>query len=120
MRKWKPKETEEERKAATPKKEVPLKEEAVNESEFDKYLKGERTGITVLYEDDKCLAFNDRYPVAKTHFLVLAKTTEITRMSQAERDPELMGHMMVVVAKVARAQKLEEGYRVVVNNSRRH
>ena len=74
----------------------------------------------MIYEDEKCIAFNDRYPCAKKHFLIVAKSTSMIHLSKsdAERDQALIGHMMVVAAKVAKQEKLDEGYRVVVNNTK--
>ena len=40
---------------------------------FDKIVKKE-IPATVIFEDDKCLAFRDINAVAKTHFLVIPKT----------------------------------------------
>jgi histidine triad (HIT) family protein len=48
------------------------------------------------------------------HFIVLAKDTKI----KLTHDEATLGHMMVVAAKVAKAQGLEEGFRVVVNHGK--
>ena len=71
----------------------------------------------IVYEDDKCLAFKDINPQAPVHILVIPKT-EIR--SLAEVTPEhqdLMGYLLCKVTEIAKAQKLEEGYRVVINTN---
>ncbi|XP_030384278.1 histidine triad nucleotide-binding protein 1 [Scaptodrosophila lebanonensis] len=69
-----------------------------------------------IYEDDKCVAFNDVAPQAPTHFLVIPKKP-IAQLSLAEDgDAELLGHLMLVGRKVAKEVGLEKGYRVVINN----
>ena len=62
---------------------------------FDKIVKKE-IPATILYEDDKCLAFRDVAPVAKTHFLVIPKDRDgLTGISKAEdRHAALLGHMI--------------------------
>ena len=69
---------------------------------FDKIVKKE-IPATIIYEDEQCLAFRDINPVAKTHFLVIPKNRDgLTGISKAEeRHAALLGHLMVVVAKVA-------------------
>ena len=66
------------------------------------------------YEDEVCVAFYDIDPQAPTHFLVIprqhiASVAEVTGDNAA-----LVGHMLAVVAKVARDLGLDS-YRVVSN-----
>ena len=69
----------------------------------------------IVYEDDLSLAFRDVSPQAPTHVLVIPKR-EIASMHdlQAE-DAALMGHLLVVVQKVAAQLDLSNGYRTVIN-----
>jgi len=70
----------------------------------------------ILHEDEKCLAFQDVTPQAPVHFLVIPKKL-ITGISAAEQgDQELLGHLLLVAKKVADAQNLTRGYRIVINN----
>ena len=75
----------------------------------------------ILYQDDMCMAIMDVNPQAPVHFLVVPSTAHkqgLTGISKAVsgRHEAVLGHMMVVAAKVAREQGLEEnGYRLVVN-----
>ncbi|KAJ7335100.1 hypothetical protein JRQ81_013041 [Phrynocephalus forsythii] len=71
-----------------------------------------------LYEDDQCVAFRDAAPQAPVHFLVIPRRP-IPRISRVdETDAQLLGHLLVVAAKVAKAEGLSEGYRVVVNDGK--
>ncbi|XP_023173388.1 histidine triad nucleotide-binding protein 1 [Drosophila hydei] len=82
---------------------------------FGKILRKE-IPCTFIYEDEKCVAFNDVAPQAPTHFLVIPRKP-IAQLSTAEEgDAELLGHLMMVGRKVAKQQGLEKGYRVVINN----
>ena len=74
----------------------------VEDTIFDKIVRKE-IPATIIYEDDQCLAFRDIAPVAATHFLVIPKNRDgLTGISKAEeRHEALLGHLMVVAAKVA-------------------
>ena len=86
---------------------------------FDKIVRKE-IPATVIYEDDQALAFRDINPVAKTHFLVIPKNRDgLSQLIKAEdRHEQLLGHLLVVAAKVARQEGLEEGYRVAINDGK--
>lgn len=72
---------------------------------------------TFLHEDDKCFAIKDISPVAPFHYLVIPKKT-IAKISEAkEEDEPLLGHLLFVAAKLAREEKLNEGFRIVINDS---
>ena len=53
-----------------------------------------------------CLAFRDIAPTAKTHFLVIPKTSYKNGLSQLSKatssHEQILGHLMVTVAKVAK------------------
>jgi histidine triad (HIT) family protein len=70
----------------------------------------------IVYEDDRCLAFEDVNPQAPVHILVIPKK-EIPSLAELdEADAALAGHLLVVVRTLAAARNLAGGYRVVVNN----
>ncbi len=70
----------------------------------------------VLHEDEQCIVFHDIQPAAPTHVLVVPKKSLPSLASAGESDKELLGHLMLVAAKVARDLGIETGgYRVVVN-----
>ena len=69
----------------------------------------------IVYEDDEALAFRDINSQAPTHVLVIPKK-EIASLSELEDgDAELMGHLFVVVRKVAADLGLDNCYRTVIN-----
>lgn len=71
-----------------------------------------------IYEDDKCVAFNDIQPQAPIHFLVIPKKP-ITQLSKADDEDEaLLGHLMLVARKVAKQEGLDNGYRLVINDGK--
>lgn len=66
----------------------------------------------ILYEDKQCLVFRDVAPQAPVHFLVIPKKP-IPRISQAEdEDQQLLGHLLLVAKKTAKAEGLGDGYRL--------
>jgi len=70
----------------------------------------------IVYEDDYCLAFKDINPQAPVHILVIPKK-EIASVAHAkDEDKEILGHLMVKSAEIARTFGIEEsGYRLVTN-----
>ena len=70
---------------------------------------------TPVYQDDRCYAFADIGPQAPVHVLVVPRR-HIDSLAQAGAgDPELLGHLLWVVAEIARAKGLSNGYRTVIN-----
>lgn len=69
----------------------------------------------IVFEDDQCLAFRDISPKAPVHLLVIPKK-EIASVDQIEpEDEQLIGHLFVVIRKLAADMGLAGGYRVVTN-----
>src|SRR5262245_50763584 len=73
----------------------------------------------IVYEDERVLAFRDINPKAPAHVLVIPRKA-IPRMDEATTpDGELLGHLLLKAAEVARRLGLaESGYRLVINNGR--
>ncbi len=70
----------------------------------------------IVYEDDKVLAFHDINPQAPYHILVIPKKHISTLLELTEEDKDLIGHIFLVMNKLARELGVaESGYRVVVN-----
>lgn len=70
----------------------------------------------IVYEDDLVLAFNDINPQAPVHFLVIPKQPIATINDISEADREVVGHLSLVAAKVAKEMGIDqEGYRTVMN-----
>ena len=70
---------------------------------------------TIVYEDDRALAFRDVAPQAPVHVLVIPKQPIRSLASATDDDAALLGHLLTVVRKVAAAEGLDAGYRVVTN-----
>ena len=64
-----------------------------------------------LYEDEQVVAFYDIAPQAKVHFLVIPKKHIPSAAALTEEDGALLGHVFAVIAKLAREQGLDNGYR---------
>ena len=70
----------------------------------------------ILYEDDFCIAFNDINPQAPIHILIIPKKP-IQKLSEAKKsDQDLLGHLMMVVNKVAEQLGVEDAFNIVINN----
>ena len=68
-----------------------------------------------VYEDELCYAFYDIAPQAKVHFLVIPKKHISSAAALTEADGALLGHVFAVIAKLAKEQGLNNGYRVISN-----
>ena len=86
---------------------------------FDKIVQ-KKIPANIIYEDDLALAFRDIAPVAPTHFLVIPKDRKgLSGLSKATDDhAHLLGHLLIVAAKVAAQEGLTEGYRAVINDGK--
>ncbi len=70
----------------------------------------------IVYEDDKVLAFHDINPQAPYHILVIPKKHIETLLELKEEDKDLIGHIYLVINKIAKDLGFaDRGYRVVVN-----
>lgn len=84
------------------------------ETIFSKIIRRE-IPADIVYEDELCLAFRDITPQAPTHILVIPKKP-IPKLADAQaEDKALLGHLLFAVSEIARQEKLENGYRVVIN-----
>ena len=72
----------------------------------------------IVFEDDRCLAFRDVNPQAPTHVLVIPKKPLVSLNDAQEQDAALLGHLLVVIRRLADELKLDGGYRVVLNCGR--
>ena len=61
-----------------------------------------------LYEDEQVVAFYDIAPQAKVHFLVIPKKHIPSAGAR-------LGHVFAVIAKLAKEQGRDNGYRVISN-----
>lgn len=81
---------------------------------FCKIIKGEIPSAKV-YEDKLCYAFRDIAPAAPTHILVVPKAHIASAAEITGGNSALVAHIYEVIAKLAKQEGLEGGYRVVTN-----
>jgi len=72
----------------------------------------------IVYEDDRCVAFRDIAPEAPVHVLLVPKQEIPSIDAITAADVELLGHLWLVIGKLAKKLNLESGYRVVANCGR--
>ena len=82
---------------------------------FGKIISGEFPADKI-YEDEHCIAINDINPQAPVHVLVIPKKSIDKLSSALPEDESLLGHLMLVVAKLAADLDVADGYRVIINN----
>ena len=68
-----------------------------------------------VYEDNDVYAFKDVNPEAPVHILIIPKRHIKSVDELEETDKELVGHIFLVAKKLAKENKLENGYRLVSN-----
>lgn len=81
---------------------------------FQKIIDGE-IPADIVYQDEHCLAFRDIDPQAPTHLLLIPKKSIVSLDALEAEDHALAGHLMIVISRLAREQKFENGFRVVCN-----
>ena len=81
---------------------------------FCKIVAGEIPS-TKVYEDDKILAFRDINPQAPTHILVVPKTHIADCNAITADNACVVAHIFTQIPKIAAAENLTGGYRVVSN-----
>jgi len=69
----------------------------------------------IAYEDDRCVAFHDVNPQAPVHVLIVPRKAIRTHDDITEEDRELVGHLHLVAAQLAKQLGLKDGYRLVLN-----
>lgn len=68
-----------------------------------------------LKEDEHALAFPDINPQAPVHVLIIPKRHLASHAHALPEDAAVLGHLLHVAGEVARAENLENGYRLVIN-----
>ena len=82
---------------------------------FCKIVAGEIPAAKV-FEDERAVVFRDINPQAPTHALVIPRAHVASLNEAGEADEALLGHLLLVAARVAREEGLaESGYRTVIN-----
>jgi histidine triad (HIT) family protein len=73
----------------------------------------------IVYEDESVIAFNDIYPQAPTHVLVVPKTHIETLNDLGDDQAELVGGLILRAKALAEERKIAaSGYRLVFNTNR--
>ena len=67
------------------------------------------------HSDDRCLAFRDVNPQAPVHVLVIPREPIVSLAEADETHEALLGHLLLVAARVARSEGLT-GWRTVINS----
>ena len=70
---------------------------------------------TKVYEDETVLAFRDIAPQAPTHILVIPKCHIPSVDGITAENSSVVAHIFEVIPQIAKAEGLENGYRVVSN-----
>lgn len=79
---------------------------------FCKIIKGEIPS-TFVYEDENVVAFNDLYPQAPIHILVVPKK-HVANITEA--DGEMVKNVFEAINKIAKDKNIDKsGFRVVIN-----
>lgn len=85
------------------------------ETIFSKIIRHE-IPADIVFQDDKVTAFRDISPQAPTHILIIPNQLIPTINEVTEQDEIILGHMMVVAAKIAKQEGIDEsGYRLIMN-----
>ncbi|WP_040211355.1 histidine triad nucleotide-binding protein [Clostridium polynesiense] len=87
----------------------------MNDCIFCKIVEGDIPSKKI-YEDDKVLAFQDIKPEAPVHVLIIPKAHIESVNNINEENSEIIGHIFLVINKLAKTLEIEkDGYRVVNN-----
>ncbi len=69
----------------------------------------------IVYQDELVTAFRDRNPQAPVHVLIVPNENIPTAADVLPEHEPALGRMFTVARKVAEAEGLEQGYRLIVN-----
>lgn len=68
----------------------------------------------IVYEDEKCIVIKDIHPKAKVHLLIIPIKPIPTLFEMTPADKDLIGHMMMLLPKLAESQNLD-GFKTLIN-----
>ena len=82
---------------------------------FEKIIKRD-IPAEILFEDEICIVIRDIEPQAPVHCLIIPKK-KIERISLSkDSDQSTLGHLLLIARKTATDEKLDSGFRVIINN----
>ena len=82
---------------------------------FCKIVAGE-IPAEIVYEDEQILVFKDINPRAAVHLLAIPKIHLTSLEDLTSEHQMLIGHIMVQLPHLARAQGLPDGFRAIINS----
>lgn len=85
------------------------------ETIFSKIVRRE-IPASIVFEDDRVLAFKDIDPKAPVHVLVIPKQPIASLAGAGDGDEALLGHLLRVAALVAKQEGCGDAFRVVTNS----
>jgi histidine triad (HIT) family protein len=72
---------------------------------------------SLLHEDEHCVAFRDVAPQAPLHILIVPKRAIRMLAEASSEDTQVLGHLLVTAAALAKREGAPEGaFRIVINN----
>jgi len=84
---------------------------------FCKIVQG-KIPATIVYEDEQFIAFNDIYPKAKVHVLIIPKRHIESLAHCTELDAELITRLTLTLPKIAKQLGLDTGFRTTINTGK--
>src|SRR4029450_7369361 len=93
-------------------------EATVQDCIFCKIVRGE-VPAEKLYEDDDLIAFDDIYPQAPVHFMLVPKRHIASLAEATAEDAPVLGRMLTLASRLARRRGAPGGVRAVINTGRR-
>lgn len=82
---------------------------------FGKIIRGELPAKKV-FENDRILAIEDRYPAAPVHLLIMPKKEIPNLQSVVQEDLALIAEIIEVAQQLAEEMGVADGYRLLTNN----
>ena len=84
------------------------------ETIFSKIIRKE-IPADIVYQDELVTAFRDINPQAPTHILIIPNKLIPTAADVEKEDELMLGRMFTAAKKIAEAEGLDKGYRLLVN-----
>jgi histidine triad (HIT) family protein len=79
-------------------------------------IAGHRINASLVYEDERAVAFRDIHPQAPVHILIVPRRHIPSLNEIGEEDRELVGHLIRVASDLARRESVaDSGWRLAVN-----
>src|SRR3990167_848886 len=79
-------------------------------------IAAKKLAAKIEYEDDEIIAFDDINPKAPVHILIIPKKHLTSINHLRAENAELVGKLILVAQKIAKAKKIDRsGYRLVFN-----